>query len=61
MEHKEKDFKKNKALVTWDSFKGSNICVTEVPKEEKRKGKTVQIFKEIMAESIPNLMKPMNP
>jgi len=47
--------------MTWDNFKGSNICVTEVPKEEEREGKTEIIFKEVMAENIPNLMKPMNP
>lgn len=34
---KKKKIKKKKTLVTWDNFKGSDICVTEVPKEEKRK------------------------
>lgn len=45
----------------WDDFKESNTCFTEVPKGEKREGKTEKLFREIMAENIPNWMKTVNP
>lgn len=62
MKYKEKKrfLKNEQALATWDNFKGSNICISEVPKEEEGEGKTEIIFKGVMAENLPNLMKPMN-
>lgn len=40
----------------WDNIKWSNICIIEVPGEEREKG-TEYLLEEIMAENIPNLNK----
>lgn len=40
----------------WDNIKWSNICIIEVPGEEREKG-TEYLLEEIMAENIPNLKK----
>ena len=38
----------------WDNSKGTNIRITGVPEEEKKKG-TEKIFEEIIVENCPNM------
>lgn len=47
--------KMNGASGTCETITRPNVCVTEVAEEEKKEDKAEKVFKEIMAESFPNV------
>ena len=52
----EKRMKRNEVSLRdlWDNIKCFNICIIEVPEEERQKGPE-KIFEEIIAENFPNM------
>lgn len=51
--------KKNKHSFRdfWDIFKHANICIKEIPEEEKKNKGSKRMFEEITAKNISNLLK----
>ncbi|CAD7693512.1 unnamed protein product [Nyctereutes procyonoides] len=41
----------------WDIFKHTNICIKEIPEEEKKKKESKRMFEEITAKNISNLSR----
>lgn len=60
-DQREKIIKKSQESLRelWDTIKHTNLCITGVPKGKKRKTQK-KIFKEVIAENLPNLMKNIN-
>ena len=58
-QQEEKKNKKTKYSVSsfWDNFKGSKICIIEVPEGEEKEQEMRNLFEIIMKENLPNLMK----
>ena len=58
-QEEEKKNKKSKYSVSsfWDNFKGSKICIIEVPEGEEKEQEMRNLFEIIMKENLPNLVK----
>ena len=56
---KKKDSKKNEDSINnlWDNFKRSNICIIGMPEGEEKEQAIGNIFKKIVKENFPNLVK----
>lgn len=61
--HREKSTEKNEQSLTdsWNSMRWPNICETGVPEKDEREIGAENIFEEVIAEKIPNLVKNINP
>ena len=58
-EQEEKRIQKNKCSICslWDNFKHSNIRISGVPEGEEKEQEIGNLFKNIMKENFPNLVK----
>ena len=58
-QQEEKKNKKTKYSVSsfWDNFKGSKICIIEVPEGEEKEQEIRNLSEKIVKENFPNLMK----
>ena len=57
-QNKQKRMKRNESLRDiYDNIKHTNICITGVPEQEKRKKRSEKIFDEIIAKNFPNMEK----
>ena len=56
---KKQEFKKNEARLRnlWDNFKHSDIQIIGVPEGEEQEQEIENLFKKIMKENFPNLIK----
>ena len=41
----------------WDNFKGSNICIIELPEGKEKEQEIGNLFEKIMKENFPSLVK----